>query len=130
MADPEDAELLRRTAGGDRSAFEELVARHRDAVWRLCRAAAPTRQDAEDALQETFLSAYRHAAQFRAEGTVRTWLLTIARHAALRLRTRAAADPEPEPDDWSLGIAADWGPEQDPERLAIAAQRRGRSSGR
>jgi RNA polymerase sigma-70 factor (ECF subfamily) len=72
MTGPDDAELLRRTAAGDRAAFDEVVARHRDAEWRLCRAAAPTRQDAEDALQEAFLSAFRHAGQFRGESSVRT----------------------------------------------------------
>ncbi|MCU0225832.1 MAG: sigma-70 family RNA polymerase sigma factor [Acidobacteria bacterium] len=124
MAGPDDAELLRRTAAGDRAAFDEVVARHKDAVWRLCRAAAPTRQDAEDALQEAFLSAFRHAGQFRGESSVRTWLLTIARHAALRLSVRAAAAPDPEPDIWALGIDAGWGAPEDPEALAIAAQRR------
>jgi RNA polymerase sigma-70 factor (ECF subfamily) len=120
---PEDApdpELIVRSAGGDRAAFEILVSRHERAVFRLARTITQTNEDAEDVLQETFLSAFRGAGTFRASASVRTWLLTIARHAAIRHETRAARLPAANVDAANLGIDAGWG--SDPESLVIRAQ--------
>lgn len=78
---------------------------------------------AEDALQETFLAAYRGAAGFRGEGRVRGWLFTIARHCA----TKSARDPahleSNEEKLEVLGARAGWG--SDPEHELQAAERRG-----
>lgn len=82
-ADPSDVSLLRRTAAGERDAFGTLVARHHAGVYRFLAAMLRSPEDAADVTQEAFLNAYRHAADFRAEAAVRTWLFRIARHAAL-----------------------------------------------
>ena len=120
-----DIELARRAAGGDREAFTTLVVRHQASVFRLARLMARTREEAEDVLQQTFLSAWQGASGFRGESSVRTWLLTIARHAALTRRTRVAREPiDPTPID-ELGIRAGWGG-PDPEQLAVAAEQRDR----
>lgn len=74
---PDDA-LVRRAAGGDRNAFDEIVRRHRDRVWavtlRICR----NHEEAEDALQETFIAAYRSLGSFRGGAQLSTWLYRIA----------------------------------------------------
>ena len=120
-----DLELARRAAGGDRDAFGTLVARHQASVFRLARLMARTREEAEDVLQQTFLSAWQGAGGFRGESSVRTWLLTIARNSALTRRTRAAREPiDPTPID-ELGIRAGWGG-PNPEQLALAAEQRDR----
>ena len=109
-----DGELLRRSAAGERSAFDEFVARHQGAALRFCRALARGRPgaggDAEDALQEAFVAAWRHAGDFRGDGSARSWLLTIARRQVARAARRPV--PEPAGDTESierLGVAAGWG---------------------
>lgn len=119
----DDVERLRLTAGGDRDAFAAVVARHQDSVYRLARILTRNAAAAEDVLQQTFLSAWQSAHQFRADASVRTWLLTIARHAALRQRERRAREPIDDTPIEQLGARAGWGG-PDPEALAIAAQDR------
>jgi len=119
--DEPDAELIVRSSAGDRQAFEVLVSRHEQAVYRLARAITRTNEDAEDVLQETFLSAFRAAEGYRGTASVRTWLLTIARHAAIRYGVRAARLPTADVSTEDLGLEAGWG--SDPETIVIRAQR-------
>jgi RNA polymerase sigma-70 factor (ECF subfamily) len=118
-----DRGLIARSAAGDRRAFERLVERHAAAVLRLATVLTHDPASAEDALQQTFLSAYRNVASFRAEASVRTWLLTIARHEAFRLRAKHRREDLMEEPLMTLGLEAGWGSDN-PEALAIAAQRR------
>jgi RNA polymerase sigma-70 factor, ECF subfamily len=121
-----DAALLAQVVAGSRDAFESLVTRHQGAVFRFARSITRTREDAEDVLQETFLAAYKSAAGFRGESSLRTWLLIIARNTAFRMARRAPETTElEEADVWDLGLRAGWGT-HDPESLAIKAQRRER----
>jgi RNA polymerase sigma-70 factor (ECF subfamily) len=102
--------------------FDALVARHQASVFRLARLLTRSEGDAEDVLQQTFLSAWRHRAQFRAESSVRTWLLTITRNTALTARGRQSREPiDPTPLD-DLGIRAGWGGPS-PEDLALQVER-------
>lgn len=118
-----DVQLLRRTAEGDRAAFDALVRRHAGAVLRLGRAICGDVGLAEDAAQQAFLDAFRNAHRFRGEASPRTWLLTIARNAALKLRGRQQREtPRAAPLD-ELGTAAGWG-SADPEALTLLAERR------
>jgi RNA polymerase sigma-70 factor (ECF subfamily) len=108
-----DATLIGRTAAGDRTAFERLVRRHQAAVLRFARALAHDETDAEMALQETFLAAWRAAGRFRYDASARTWLLSIARHAIYRRHRRWADDPAPFVSLRELGKAAGWGIEDE-----------------
>ncbi|HEX6324885.1 MAG TPA: sigma-70 family RNA polymerase sigma factor [Vicinamibacterales bacterium] len=123
--DARDRSLLAASAAGDRDAFGELVGRHRASVFRLARTLARDADAAEDVLQQTFLSAWRASRQFRGDASVRTWLLTIARHQALARRRSLAREPiDPTPLD-ELGIRAGWGG-PNPEQLASLAEERDR----
>lgn len=102
-----DAALLRRTADGDRAAFESLVKRHQAAVYRFARALSPTPPDLEEALQDAFLAAWRGAARFRDEASARPRLLTLTRHAITR-RQAPGGEPDSAPLR-ELGQAAGWG---------------------
>lgn len=117
-SDVDEVALMRAAASGDRSAFDRVVVLHQDAVWRFARALVRDAAMAEDVMQETFISAYRYASTFRGESGARSWLLSIARRAAFRLR-RSARDQEPtsEPSLEQLGARAGWG-DDTPERLA------------
>ena len=105
----QDIEQLARVAAGDQSALSALVQRHQDAVYRFACSMLRDPSAAEDVLQETFLSALRHAGSFRGDGSVGSWLMTIARRHAYRLMRRRVGEPAiMEPLD-RLGVAAGWG---------------------
>ena len=82
-----DAALVARTAAGDHAAFEALMRRHNGRLFRAARAILKDDAEAEDAVQEAYLDAYRHMPEFRGESQVGTWLVRIAvNHALMRLR--------------------------------------------
>jgi len=89
----EDAVLLRRAGRGEREAFDAFMERHAAPVFRFVVLHVREPDRAEDVLQETFLAAWRGAASFKGEGAARSWLLSIARRAALRERRRRAGEP-------------------------------------
>jgi RNA polymerase sigma-70 factor (ECF subfamily) len=82
----DDAELVAQARQGDTAAFGELVERHRTAVYRAALAALGSHAEAEDAAQDAFLAAYRRLDSFRGASSFKTWLLTIAWHAAINRR--------------------------------------------
>lgn len=90
---PDDAELVRRVVGGDTAAFELLMRRHNRRLYRIARALLRDAAEAEDALQEAYLSAFRALPAFRAEAAVATWLGRIVVNECMdRLRRNARRD--------------------------------------
>lgn len=86
----EDQELALRIAAGDRSAFELLIRRNNRRLYRLARAALRDDAEAEDALQEAYLSAYRAIGEFRGDAALATWLSRLVLNQCLgRLRRHA-----------------------------------------
>src|SRR5512134_3653947 len=84
-----DAELVELAGAGENRAFDELVRRYRDRVYRLCMKILRHEDDAAEALQDAFLSAYRGLAKFKRESRFSTWLYRIATNASLmKLRRR------------------------------------------
>jgi RNA polymerase sigma-70 factor (ECF subfamily) len=87
------AELAARAAHGDSAAFEALMRRHNRMLFRTARAILRDDAEAEDALQEAYLQAYRSLASFRGDAQVSTWLARIVANEALqrlRKQTRRA----------------------------------------
>ncbi len=84
----EDAALIVRARQGDVGAYEELVRRYQDVALRVAHLVCPE-TDADDAVQEAFLKAYRALDRFRDGSPVRPWLLRIVANEA-RNRRRAA----------------------------------------
>jgi RNA polymerase sigma-70 factor (ECF subfamily) len=86
-----DGQILEALARGDRDAAAELlVDAHARAIGRTCMALLGSPSEAEDALQETLLAALDGLESFRGDGTLRAWLLSIARRrAARRLAARS-----------------------------------------
>ena len=82
-----DAELAARVGRKDAAAFETLMRRHNGRLFRVARAILRDDSDAEDALQEAYLEAYRHIGQFRGGSQLSTWLTRIVINQSLmRLR--------------------------------------------
>lgn len=88
-ADGGDGSLLARLRAGEDRAYEELVRRHTGRMLAVARRYLPAEEDARDAVQEAFLSAFRSIGSFQGESRLSTWLHRIVVNAALmRLRTR------------------------------------------
>jgi len=66
--------LARRVAQGDRTAFEILMRRYNRRLYRLARASLRDDAEAQDALQDAYLNAYRAIGSFRGDATLSTWL--------------------------------------------------------
>jgi RNA polymerase sigma-70 factor (ECF subfamily) len=82
-----DSDLLEAARGGDYAAFEKLVRRFRDRVFRLARGMTSNDAEAEEVVQDTFLNIFRRLAAFRGDSTVSSWIYRVAANAALmRLR--------------------------------------------
>ncbi len=118
-----DAALVEEALRGRLDAFNELVARHQDHLFALVYRLVPDRDQAADAVQEAFFSAYRNLHSFRG-GSVRSWLSRIAINAAMDLQRatrRRPSQPYPEYEDesWQPPAAAD----VEPEAKALAAER-------
>ncbi len=95
-----DEALARRAMAGDLAAFETLVGRHQEQVYRLSRRLTGSPADAEEVVQETFLRAYRRLRSFRSEAKFSTWLFRIATNAARMLHRGRARHPTEPLDDY------------------------------
>jgi RNA polymerase sigma-70 factor (ECF subfamily) len=81
-----DERLVERFKRGDESAFEELVRRHRERVYRAAWRVAGDHAEADDLAQESFLRAYRSLSGFRGESRFLTWMMRIVMNLALSRR--------------------------------------------
>ena len=89
--EPRDVELVRLAREGDASALERLFERHYRTAYRVACRWCGTRQDAEDAAQETFVKVARGLSAFRENSSFTTWLYRIAVNTAMDLNRRRAA---------------------------------------
>ncbi|HET6920102.1 MAG TPA: RNA polymerase subunit sigma-70 [Jiangellaceae bacterium] len=86
--DVTEERLLADARRGDEAAFELLVERHRRELYAHCYRMLGSVQDAEDALQESLLAAWRGLASFEGRSSVRTWLFRVATNSCLRLSSQ------------------------------------------
>lgn len=94
-----DAELLAAHVAGDPEAFPEFVRRHRDRMWAVALRTVRDPDEAADAVQDAFVSAFRSAGSFRGQSQVTTWLHRIVVNACLdRLRKRQSRPTVPLPE--------------------------------
>jgi RNA polymerase sigma-70 factor (ECF subfamily) len=85
---PAEAELLGRACGGDDRAYGELVDPHRRSLHAHCYRMLGSLEDADDAMQDALLRAWRGIGRFQGRSSLRTWLYTIATNACLQLVQR------------------------------------------
>ncbi|HSW07296.1 RNA polymerase sigma factor [Aquabacterium sp.] len=87
---PDDMAIAHRVAAGDRAAFDLLMRRNNRRLYRLARATMRNDAEAEEALQEAYLAAYRGIAHFRGESSLATWLSRMVLNECMgRLRKSA-----------------------------------------
>jgi RNA polymerase sigma-70 factor, ECF subfamily len=100
-----DRALIDRHVAGDRDAFGELVRRHQDRLWRVALRTLGNPDDAADAVQDAFVSAYRAAGAYRGDAAVTTWLHRIVVNACLDLVRRRSSRPTAPLDETATGLA-------------------------
>lgn len=114
---PPDVELVELARAGDRAAFGELIRRHDDRMRGLAFRLLADRHGMDDALQESYLKAYRALHRFRAGSDFGTWLYRITYNACIdelrkRKRTPAATEDQVDPTSGRPG----------PERIVSASE--------
>lgn len=119
-----DAELVAAAAQGSGRAFEIIMRRNNQLLFRTARSILRSDTEAEDAVQEAYLRAWRALGGFRADAKLSTWLVRIVTNEALGRLRRAHAQVIPldtamvSPDpDTQAALTAD--PEQQPEGFAM-----------
>jgi RNA polymerase sigma-70 factor (ECF subfamily) len=86
----DDLALAQRVVGGERAAFELVMRRYNRQLFRLARATLRNDAEAEDALQEAYIAAYRKLDQFRGEAALATWLSRLVLNECLARVRRTA----------------------------------------
>ena len=118
-----DEEIVRRVVAGERELFELLVRRYNQRVYRAVRAVLRNVEDAEDVMQQAYVSAYRSLHQFEGRAAFATWLTKIALREAIARNRKSVSllhvvrelpgentmneFPEPSPDPEARAVAAD-----------------------
>lgn len=113
-----DEEVVRRVLDGETSLFEIIMRRYNQRLYRIARGILRDDAEAEDVMQDAYVRAYEHLAQFAGRSQFSTWLSRIAIHEALaRLRRRprmeqlGPADSDAGESDMNL-LANSLNPEQ------------------
>jgi RNA polymerase sigma-70 factor (ECF subfamily) len=97
----DEAALIRSARDGDGRAFAELLDPVKDRLWGVCIRVTGNRADADDALQDTLVAAWRGLRTFRGDSAFATWAHRIAANAALAV-VRRRKDPSVDIDDERL----------------------------
>ena len=119
-----DLAFVTKARSGDADAFRALVERHSRPLFRLAFRMTGNQQDAEDAVQESFLRAWRQLGRFDERASFGTWLYRIAPNCSLdvmRSRKRRSADAQVEDPVLSLPSG-----DPTPERVAMSGEVRER----
>jgi RNA polymerase sigma-70 factor, ECF subfamily len=115
-----DEEIVLRVLEGETPLFEVLMRRHNERLYRAARAILRDEREAEDVMQEAYVNAYAHLAQFDGRAKFSTWLTKIAVYEALgRARRRGRYEPF---DESSLETLMPTMPSPDPERQAFGRE--------
>jgi RNA polymerase sigma-70 factor (ECF subfamily) len=110
----DEPQLIAAVLAGETELFHELIRPHERSVFAMAMALLKDEADAEDAMQETFLKAFRGLASFRGDAKFSTWLISIVLNEArgkLRRKKLVSLDEEPDedrPGGFSPALLRDW----------------------
>ncbi|MFO8031024.1 MAG: sigma-70 family RNA polymerase sigma factor [Desulfohalobiaceae bacterium] len=90
----EETNLIDRFRQGDPRAMQKLFNKYESSLYNFGLRICSSSQDAEDVLQETFLSAFKAQQGFRGESGLKTWLFRIAAHACFKKRRKKKCQPD------------------------------------
>ena len=103
----DDQALVAACLAGDKGAFNEIVERHRRAVYHVCYRFVNNHEDASDLAQETFVRAWKGLAKFKGEAALSTWLYRIAVNVCLNRVSSKRVDVEPLESDRFVDTTSD-----------------------
>jgi len=95
-----DAQLLTRAKSGDDTAFNDLVCRHQNFVYRTALGYLHDSETAKDAAQDVFIKAYQGLPYFQSDSQFSTWLYKICKNYCLNLLRRQKLENETEPTNF------------------------------
>ncbi len=128
---PSDVEIARRIAAGDQNELQRLMRLYNQRLFRTARSILRDDAEAEDAVQESYLLAYKAMAHFRGDAKLSTWLVRIVANEALgRLRKRSRSADLIQLSGTMFPMSDDSGPnmtdisDEQPDDAAIRAQMR------
>lgn len=121
-----DEEVVKSVLAGDTAMFEILMRRHNQRLYRIARAILRDDAEAEDLIQDSYVRAYQHLAQFEGRAKFSTWLSRIAVHEALARRRRRGLYEEMKPMPEHQGEQMDRfaSPEPSPEQQVSSLETR------
>ena len=123
MAEKPDEEIVRDVLAGNTALFELLMRRYNERVYRAARAILRDEREAEDVMQQAYVSAFTHLRQFKGQAQFSTWLTRIAINEALA-RVRRRGRYEPFDEDSNVETFMPWNPAPDPEKQAFTGEMR------
>jgi RNA polymerase sigma-70 factor (ECF subfamily) len=122
-ADVSESDLVARLKAGDERAFEEILGRYELKVFNVTRGLLRHEEDAQDALQDTFLSVFKNISRFKGDSSLSTWVYRIAVNSALMKMRKSRREQKhvaieeymPEFDDAGhrVAVVPDWHPRVD-----------------
>lgn len=123
-----ESELIRRAQQGDNEALGEIVEQHQQTIYNVALRMCGNPHDAEETMQETFLSAIQALPRFQGRSKLSTWLYRIASNQCLMRRRRDAAAPveffmddsDDDPAEVMPKYFVDWS--YDPDSLLLDAE--------
>ena len=110
---PTDAELVAQVLAGHKDVFGDLVERHSRSLFRVAYRLLGNEEDADEAVQETFLKAYKALERFEQRANFGTWIYRIAINCSLDMRQKKMPGravqiaEEPEPESNEVQVAAE-----------------------
>jgi RNA polymerase sigma-70 factor (ECF subfamily) len=109
VVEPErdDQALVTASLAGDRAAFDEIVERHRRAIYQVCFRFVNSHEDASDLAQETFVRAWKGLGNFKGQAALSTWLYRIAVNVCLNRVGARRLNVEPLDSDRYVDPAAE-----------------------
>ncbi len=114
-----DVDLVGQAQSGDHSAFTELWRRYSARMFNTILRITQNHEDAEDALQDSFLRAYMHLAEFRGQSKFSSWLTSIAINSALMCLRKRRSRPAVSIDSTDSDLPRDY---REPESSALSAE--------
>ncbi len=121
--DDDDHQLIGRVLAGDTAAFEPLMRRYNERVYRVARSIVRDESEAEDVMQQAYVNAYVHLRQFRGAARFSTWLTRIVINEALA-RVRRPADAALDENHPNVVPFMTGPPAENPEREAFRGELR------
>ena len=98
-----DEEVVRRVLEGETALFELIMRRYNQRLYRVAKAILRDDSEAEDVMQDAYVRAYQHLAQFAGRSRFATWLTRIAIHEALARSQRRRRTEQLGTNNWSEG---------------------------